>query len=271
MNTDFNFVVTDISFVVHRITDKKWHLQNMINKSNYILAFAIEGNALYQVDDKEIDIKKGDALFFQKGQNHTGTTNPENPWSYYSIAFDLEDLSEDKGKSILNITTVTTLKNFIKYDEKLKQLNIAWTTKSTGYLLECRSIITELLFFLVTERTTTGKNDINIKKIEKIKKFLSENYDKSYTCTELAAMADVSPSHFRMIFKFHTGYTPIEYQNFLKINKACDILLSGACNVTETAYSLGYDDIFYFSRLFKKITGTSPTEYTKKCKRQIHI
>ena len=64
-----------------------------------------------------------------------------------------------------------------------------------------------------------------------------------------------------MITKKKTGYAPIDYFIRLKIQKACELLETTDQQVGEMGYSLGYPDIDYFSRLFKKVVGLSPRQY----------
>lgn len=261
-NTDFNLVVTDIGFVICRPPNAAWHLDKMTNENYYIFALALSGDASYEVDKKEYAVSSGTALFFQKGQEHSAKTSADNPWAYYSVAFDLHFFSDES--EALKLPLIFKVKNFVKYEDILKKLNMTWTAKQTGYILRCRSLITELLYLMVTESTNTAPKSVHSSAIDDITVFLAENYNKNYSPQQLAEMVGISTSHFRLIFKEHTGYTIIQYQNRLKINKACDILLSRACNITETAYALGFNDIFYFSRLFKKIMGISPTDFLKK-------
>ena len=86
----------------------------------------------------------------------------------------------------------------------------------------------------------------------------------TFSATELAKRSGFSPSYFRALFKEANGLSPLQYQNQIKINRAKELLLSGEYNVTETAESLGFNNIYYFSRLFKKLTGIPPSEYRQK-------
>ncbi len=67
-----------------------------------------------------------------------------------------------------------------------------------------------------------------------------------------------SPSTFRRLFHAYTGMSPLQYVNHLKIRKATAMLQSGMYTVTETAALLGFSDVYYFSRYYKKQTGHSP-------------
>jgi len=93
---------------------------------------------------------------------------------------------------------------------------------------------------------------------------IQENYQKNFSIEELTQYSGLSPSYFRRLFKKATGLTPLQYQNYIKINKAKDLLLSGECNVSEAAFSVGFDNVHYFSRIFKKIAGVNPSHYLKR-------
>ncbi|WP_281287048.1 helix-turn-helix domain-containing protein [Paenibacillus hemerocallicola] len=93
---------------------------------------------------------------------------------------------------------------------------------------------------------------------------MAENYSKNYSVDEICQMIGYSTSHFQLIFKKVTGITIIQYQNEIKIKKARDLLQYGNCNVTEAALQVGFNDMNYFSRLYKKMTGHNPSEYLKR-------
>ncbi|OMC67430.1 hypothetical protein BK126_17730 [Paenibacillus sp. FSL H7-0326] len=93
---------------------------------------------------------------------------------------------------------------------------------------------------------------------------MQENYSRHYSVQELAVMAGLSTSHFRLVFKKVTGQSILDYQNQIKLGKAKDLLLSGECNVTEAALHTGFGNVYYFSRLFKQVMGCNPSDYLRK-------
>lgn len=74
-------------------------------------------------------------------------------------------------------------------------------------------------------------------------------------------------SKFRKLFKSETGYSPHQYHLNLRINKAKELLQTTELNIKEIAYQTGFESEFYFSKLFRKKSGISPTDYRTK-KRQ---
>ena len=84
--------------------------------------------------------------------------------------------------------------------------------------------------------------------------------------TDLEALANqlgISYSRFRFAFKRQTGYSPREYENMMKLNRARDLLLREQRSVSETADILGYSSVYYFSRAFKKQFSQSPQQWLR--------
>ncbi|MEP7258807.1 MAG: AraC family transcriptional regulator, partial [Flavitalea sp.] len=94
--------------------------------------------------------------------------------------------------------------------------------------------------------------------------FMQQHLDRILSLTEIARKVNLSVSHFVAIFHKKTGFAPIEYFNYLKIQKACQYLQFTQDRINEIANHLGIQDSYYFSRLFKKLMGISPNEYRKK-------
>ncbi len=94
--------------------------------------------------------------------------------------------------------------------------------------------------------------------------YMQDHLDQSITVEELANHLNYSTSYLYSLFKEDTGYSPINYFNHLKIQEACKYLSFTDMNIKEISFELGFNDPFYFSRLFKKMMEMSPTEYRKK-------
>jgi len=94
--------------------------------------------------------------------------------------------------------------------------------------------------------------------------FLGKNIDKVLSLEEIAKEVYLSPSHFSYLFKKKTGFSPIEYFNHLKVQKACQYLLFTNLRIKEISQELGIEDQYYFSRMFTKVMGIAPNEYREK-------
>jgi AraC family transcriptional regulator of arabinose operon len=98
---------------------------------------------------------------------------------------------------------------------------------------------------------------------DKAIRFMQNNLSRSITLENIAQAVQLSTSFWSRKFKQDTSYAPIEYFNYLRIQKVCQLLHFSDLHINEVAAQLGIDDTFYFSRLFKKQMGVSPAEYRK--------
>lgn len=92
---------------------------------------------------------------------------------------------------------------------------------------------------------------------------LSRNLTSKVTIEELAELCYMSKSWFYELFQKEYGMTPMEYRDSLLMEKACALLRSEELSVTEIAEQLGFENVSYFSKFFRKYQGISPSQYIK--------
>ena len=100
-----------------------------------------------------------------------------------------------------------------------------------------------------------------VRKIEQSITYMLRHLDESLQVATLAAQANISASHFFALFKRRIGCAPIDYFIRLRMQHACRLLDETVLSVKEVAATLGYDDPFYFSRVFKSVNHVAPSEY----------
>ena len=92
--------------------------------------------------------------------------------------------------------------------------------------------------------------------------YIEKNYTENFSVKEIADMCYMSAGHFRKLFQLYKETSPIQYRNSLRIKRAAELLKSGLYTVTQAGEAVGFDDIKYFSKLFKKYTGICPKTLT---------
>jgi len=118
---------------------------------------------------------------------------------------------------------------------------------------------------LVNEPTNKGGN------IQAVHQYLTENYSSKITLDNLCFLFRTNKTTLCRQFKQEYGTTVLNYVNSLKIKESKSLLRKSNLSVTEIAETLGFDSIHYFCRQFKKITGQSPTEYSKTIRAKLDI
>ncbi|WP_338554350.1 AraC family transcriptional regulator [Paenibacillus sp. KS-LC4] len=115
-----------------------------------------------------------------------------------------------------------------------------------------------------------GEESISLKKaavtqrLTEILSYIQLNSGSDITIQDLAQRACLHPNYFIRMFKEQMGVPPIQYIARLKIEKAKELLADSSLSVSEVAEQTGFNDLFYFSKQFKKIAGVSPTEFRKQ-------
>ena len=97
--------------------------------------------------------------------------------------------------------------------------------------------------------------------VSRIKNYIEGNYTDHLTVESVAHHVALSPNYLSTLFKRATGCTVKHFICEVRIREARRLLSDTTKRVSEIAYAVGYSSPFYFSRLFKSATGTSPSEY----------
>lgn len=112
----------------------------------------------------------------------------------------------------------------------------------------CRNIITK-------------KEEQAIGIISKAKSFIEENFQRDISLDDVSRIVDISPYYFSKLFKEETGENFIDYLTGIRIEKAKKLLQNRELSIKNICADTGYSDPNYFSRIFKKQVGVTPTEY----------
>ena len=102
------------------------------------------------------------------------------------------------------------------------------------------------------------------KKLQPAIEYISQNYSQNITNDTLSAISGMSTVYFRKLFTQTMGVSPIAYTKQLRIEKAKEMLKSDYGTLSDVAHSLGYVNLYDFSRDFKKHTGVAPSKYANK-------
>jgi len=141
-------------------------------------------------------------------------------------------------------------------------------SRREGYELTLLALVLDLLGRLFRNHKgkvyTQQSAEVLMKKTKRfaaVFDYIEKNYDHAVSLSEVAEHAHLSDGYFCRAFKQATGKTLVDYLNRFRIEKAVILLNQGTCNVTAAALSVGFDDINYFSRVFKKYMKQSPESY----------
>ena len=122
--------------------------------------------------------------------------------------------------------------------------------------------ITDASRCVITKTTTQADN-----LIDKARAYISAEYMNDISLDDVSRQINISSYYFSKLFKEETGVNFIEYLTDLRMEKSKELLASPDMSVKDICVSVGYQDPNYFSRIFKKINGVTPTEYREQLSR----
>ena len=131
-------------------------------------------------------------------------------------------------------------------------------------VVQSQFYIQSLFFGLIHSLCSSiSKEDNSFYALRRGVELLRAEWDKNEKILRYAQACGISESYFRMLFREWAGMGPIEYRNRLRIAHAKSYLINSTMLVDEVSTLVGFEDTFYFSRLFKKLTGMSPRTFRK--------
>ncbi|MFD1671303.1 helix-turn-helix domain-containing protein [Agrilactobacillus yilanensis] len=243
--------------------------------SNCCLIFVIEGALNVTTTDKNMALQQGQ-WYFNPDQKMIQKIEATAKTQFYLLTFASSSTIHQAATSFLdhhdgfdvtlpefdfpkNTHTVETYLN--KLETNLNQLAYK-STLSNDYLLS--EILIELRDQFVDNLLNSPKNTPLKRtpaKFERIMQWLALHADETLEVTAIANRFDITPEYLTYLFKTYEGVSTIKFIHNLKISKAKDLLLTTNMSVKQIGYYLGFKNIKYFMRLFKKEIGYTPTDF----------
>ena len=155
--------------------------------------------------------------------------------------------------------------------EHLSALRRELEEKGVAYELSVKAhvygLFVELFRSHIRSRTTFRQMVDNIERYERIKpvlEYMRRNLSETIRLEALAQQCSVSPAHFCRIFRQITGTTPVQYLTNLRLHQAAALLRRTDRSISQIAAEVGFDDVGYMSRCFKKQFGLTPTQVKRQ-------
>ena len=246
-----------LGMVVYRFKPLRSHTET--HRSYGSLVYYISGGHAFTFSDCTITARAGQMLYLPYGSAYRNYTLSEDT-EYYQ--FDFNMIQNGETVSLFDRAMVFSPKESIHYLSFFQDIYQTYTLRNTAYQILCIGGILRLVGTIANEQVQSAQREHGMDRIEKTVQYLNEHYDRNTSLAELAELSSTCISNLEKAFKHCLGVTPLAYRNQLRMTHA-KRLLAGGCSIQETAQQVGITDIYYFSRLFKRICGTTPGTYVR--------
>ncbi|RRD56972.1 AraC family transcriptional regulator [Tannerella forsythia] len=229
--------------------------------SFFSLVWFTGGSGFYVIDFEEYEIKPNRIFLVSPKQVHNWDYSESSKGYIITTDYSL-------GKEL----NLCCLSPYLDINDKLKNLlEIAFPDLIENFQLR-NDISIDIQYIYKQVERFAAKNQqqhyTTNSQLIQFKKLISENRNHLLTINEYAEQLHLSGEQLNTLCKTYTGTSAKQYILDLKITEAKRQLIYTSCNINEIAYSLGFDDSSYFSRIFKKKTSFSPSDFLKKYRKQ---
>lgn len=226
------------------------------NRERWSIVIKFEGETHYFSEGKTIVSSGNEVIILPKGSSYEWKCIKAGHFATVEFEMDYE----------YNKIFAVKTNDVDKILDKIRTMEHKRLIKSPMYIPECIRDTYDILISLFSPLEKKYIPSTKIKKIQPAIEYISENFHRNIKNDYLAQISGISTVYFRKLFTEYFNMSPITYIHTLRIRKAKDMLKSDYSSITDIALSLGYINIYDFSRVFKKHTGLSPTAYTNKQK-----
>ncbi len=244
------------------------------------MIFIHEGELEIVIENEKHVFREGEIAVINPNYLHDGTSFAKET-KLYCLMIDM-NLFRSRFSEMAEESFITPLINGkisfqpkISGDEALcdlmKKCYRIFTGEEYAYQLLLKSLMFELFYrlfrsYVQENNADPSKHAVSVgrERVNAILEYVNEHYAEKIMLEDLVSVVHINKFYICKIFQQCTGKTVLNYINVVRVQKAVEKLISTNDSVTNIAFAVGFQDLNYFSRIFKSVMGVSPTDVRKK-------
>jgi AraC-like DNA-binding protein len=238
-------------------------------RDHYLIHIVHKGKGIFSLGNRTYHLEAGQGFIICPDDSAYYQADAVDPWNYSWVGFNgssagvyLRQAGLGSDNPVFGCGEVEELKQLVDQMLDIRLCHDARELKLIGLL----NLFLSKLIELNRKDAPEVSDNVDTKEAyaKKAVKYILTNYSRKISVTDIADHVGLDVSYMSMVFKRTMNIAPHEYLINWRLEKAIELMKNPALRLSEIACSVGYDDPFLFSKLFKKKTGLSPREYRKR-------
>ena len=247
------------------------------------LTLITSGKCIYKIDLVEYEVEEGDILFVPPLFLHSISLLNNKKVISETYVFHLKFLGGN-STDICSTRYLAPIMNqefsmpyvikpnhpaYVSLRKIFNQINTTYDESIIGYELALKSLFLQTIFLLLqySKKVAVPETEKVSDKIKNVLDYIELHYSETITVSQLAKLCYFSDYHFMRFFKKHMNMTCVEYINNLRLEKAVELFEKGNSSIMEVSLSVGFHNLSYFHRAFKKKYRMTPLSFINDLKK----
>ena len=259
---EYTDLIPELLYFVNRKCTPGWRIDHG-NIDFHDLTYVYSGRSTYLVNGVEYKLQQGDFIYIPSGNVREAYTCSDEPMQCYAANFSLRSLSSEDDGIVLPFDLISHTGVSAEFIKLSGQLDHIWVERAYNHEMRARAVFMLILDKLICRVASGLPMQHEDVRLSKVRQHILHNYMNRIEISHLAELAGLNPVYLGAYFKQATGFTLKQYINRIRINNAESLLSTGGYSVSEAAMRSGFDDIYYFSKVYRSYKGYAPSVLLK--------
>ncbi|MGE1142951.1 AraC family transcriptional regulator [Bacillus pumilus] len=241
----------------------------------FCLLISISSSGLLTLNDQKWRLKNLTLYTILSDETFMLKTKPYQKHELYLLRFQmftpqgqhLEEVSTEHARSLLNVWQFIDISSIEQIHSLLSEMTEEWKRHESVSFFRSQTLFQQLILQLFTLHNEDICDTTHA--LFKTKQYIDQHSEEPLSLTSLSQMAGISANHYSELFKKHFNVSVTDYITKKRMARAKQLMAKGNAKLKDIALEIGYQDPYYFSRIFKKKTGMTPSTYMKSRQRKI--